>query len=148
MKVFHSIPIAALFFALTMTSQVEATGKGGGKKKMTMMGLTGLYKGIDKDDGSNQMVEVYCTKKYCNFALTDSYWTTCSGNNGVGIIDGVTDISSIAMPLYCAGDDGGLIDVENPTATADFSLEVILGGILRRTSNGRLYYRIDMDMTM
>jgi len=111
---------------------------------------TGSYTGIDIEDGTNQVLSMYCENGLCNVRLNDIVFTTCievTGNSyfgGVAIADGIPEdsLDNFDLDLYCL-QKGKLeidLDKDTPVTTLKGDMNFLEKGVIRRTSTGFTYF--------
>jgi len=111
---------------------------------------TGIYTGIDIEDGTNQFLSMYCENGLCNVRLDDIVFTTCiavTGNSyfgGVAIADGIPEdsLDNFDLDLYCVQKGKLEIDLDNdtPVTTLKGDMVFLEKGVIRRTSTGFTYF--------
>jgi hypothetical protein len=108
--------------------------------------ISGVYEGIDIDDGSRQLLTILCTSSACDFILTDTSFTSCknangTNTNGLATKVGVTNLASFTLDLFCADNVGENVIKTAPKTTLKGDLDTSKKGYLKRTGPGYLYVR-------
>jgi hypothetical protein len=107
--------------------------------------ISGVYEGIDIDDGSRQLLTVRCTSSACDFILTDTSFTSCKNangtiTNGFATKAGVTNLASFNFDLFCSDVLGENV-IKTPKTTLKGDLDTSKTGYLKRIVPGYLYVR-------
>jgi hypothetical protein len=108
---------------------------------------SGIYEGIDTDDGSRQLLSIQCTRNTCDFKLSDTSFSSCNTTlngadvltNGLASASGVNNMASFKFNLACAPSIGA--DVEATDKQLTGNLKILDEGVIQRTGPGFVYYR-------
>jgi len=109
---------------------------------------TGLYQGTDKEDGTSQILTIYCKDGLCDVDLGDLGYSSCTRISGDPFFGGVAyarqvpveSLNSFTLDLFCLG-PGETQFGSTPTGTLTGNLEVLKDGIVRRTGPGFTYFQ-------
>jgi len=109
---------------------------------------SGLYTGVDPEDGSGQSLQILCMEGFCDVTLGDTSFSTCSAITGdlffggVAIARGIPEdsLDDFSLNLYCLAKGKNQFD-STPTGTLTGNLLGLQDGIIRRTGPGFTYFK-------
>jgi len=109
----------------------------------------GQYFGIDTEDGSSQLLEVFCKEGLCDITLQDISFSTCFSitripfYNGMGVARNIPEdsLDSFKIDIFCLQPGREEVDIYNDTPLSSLTgnLAALENGIIRRTGPGFIY---------
>mmetsp|Transcript_26342 Transcript_26342/g.30099 ORF Transcript_26342/g.30099 Transcript_26342/m.30099 type:complete len:402 (-) Transcript_26342:185-1390(-) len=108
---------------------------------------TGSYAGTDTEDGTGQIMNIYCNDGMCDVKLGDNGFSTCSSITGNPFYGGIAmarnvpeeSLDNFKLDLYCLG-VGETQFGNTPTTTLTGNMIVLKDGIISRTGPGFTFY--------